>query len=104
MKSLLIGESASTDAREAIVTAIESSAHVDRLIHLRTEHIGPDEILVGAKVEYSSTLSADELVAAINATEDSIRAAVPDATVIYLEPDLHSADHPDLVVPPDAHG
>ncbi len=104
MKSLLIGESASTDAREAIVTAIESSAHVDQLIHLRTEHIGPDEILVGAKVEYSSTLSADELVAAINATEDSIRAAVPDATVIYLEPDLHSADHPDLVVPPDAHG
>ncbi len=104
MKSLLIGESASTDAREAIVTAIESSAHVDQLIHLRTEHIGPDEILVGAKVEFSSTLSADELVAAINATEDSIRAAVPDATVIYLEPDLHSADHPDLVVPPDAHG
>ena len=103
MKSLLIGESASTDAREAIVTAIESSAHVDQLIHLRTEHIGPDEILVGAKVEYASTLSADDLVAAINATEDAIRAAVPDATVIYLEPDLHRADHPDLVAPPGAH-
>ena len=103
MKSLLIGESASTDAREAIVTAIESSAHVDQLIHLRTEHIGPDEILVGAKVEYASTLSADELVAAINATEDAIRAAVPDATVIYLEPDLHRTDHPDLVAPPGAH-
>ena len=103
MKSLLIGESASADAREAIVTAIESSAHVDQLIHLRTEHIGPDEILVGAKVEYASTLSADELVAAINATEDAIRAAVPDATVIYLEPDLHRTDHPDLVAPPGAH-
>ena len=103
MKSLLIGESASADAREAIVTAIESSAHVDQLIHLRTEHIGPDEILVGAKVEYASTLSADELVAAINTTEDAIRAAVPDATVIYLEPDLHRADHPDLVAPPGAH-
>ena len=103
MKSLLIGESASADAREAIVGAIESSAHVDQLIHLRTEHIGPDEILVGAKVEYASTLSADELVAAINATEDAIRAAVPDATVIYLEPDLHRADHPDLIAPPDAH-
>ncbi len=103
MKSLLIGESASADVREAIVTAIESSAHVDQLIHLRTEHIGPDEILVGAKVEYASSLSADDLVAAINATEDSIRAAVPDATVIYLEPDLHRIDHPDLVTPPDAH-
>jgi cation diffusion facilitator family transporter len=97
MKSLLIGESATADTREAIVGAIEASAHVDELIHLRTEHLGPDEILVGAKVEYSSSLSADELVAAINTTEDAIRAAVPTATVIYLEPDLRRDDHPDLV-------
>jgi len=102
MKSLLIGESATSDARDAIVRAIESSADVDRLIHLRTEHIGPDEILVGAKIEYASTLSADQLVAAINTTEDAIRAAEPAATVIYLEPDLHRPDHPDLVPPPDA--
>jgi cation diffusion facilitator family transporter len=97
MKSLLIGESASAEARAAIVAAIESSAHVDALIHIRTEHIGPDEILVGAKIEFSSSLSADELVEAINATEDGIRAAVPAATVIYLEPDLRRDDHPDLV-------
>ncbi len=102
MKSLLIGESASAASRLAIVAAIESSEHVDRLIHLRTEHIGPDEILVGAKVEYSSNLSADELVAAINTTEDAIRAAVPAATVIYLEPDLLRTDHPDLVTGSDA--
>ncbi|MGB0113583.1 MAG: cation diffusion facilitator family transporter [Ilumatobacteraceae bacterium] len=98
MKSLLIGESASAGTREAIVAAIESVDTVDQLIHIRTEHIGPDEILVGAKVEYSSALSADELVAAINTTEDSIRAAVPAATVIYLEPDLRRDDHPDLIV------
>ena len=90
----------------AIVGAIESTTYVDRLIHLRTEHIGPDEILVGAKVEYSSALTTDELVAAINATEDSIRATFPVATVIYLEPDVHRTDHPDLVAQsdaPDAH-
>lgn len=104
MKSLLIGESATSQAREAIIAAIESSAHVDRLIHIRTEHIGPDEILVGAKVEYASTLSADEMVDAINTTEDSIRAAVPTVTVIYLEPDLHRPDHPELVTPADAGG
>jgi len=97
MKSLLIGESASADMREAIIAAIGSSAHVDQLIHIRTEHIGPDEILVGAKIEYSSSLSADQLVAAINATEEAIRVAVPAATVIYLEPDLQRTDHPDLV-------
>jgi len=107
MKSLLIGESASADMREAIIAAIESAAHVDQLIHIRTEHIGPDEILVGAKIEYSSSLSADQLVAAINATEGAIRAAVPAATLIYLEPDLRRPDHPDLVAlaepPSDTH-
>ncbi len=107
MKSLLIGESASAEMREAIIAAIEASANVDQLIHIRTEHIGPDEILVGAKVEFASSLTADQLVAAINATEDAIRAAVPAATVIYLEPDLHRTDHPDLVAlaepPSDTH-
>jgi len=107
MKSLLIGESASADMREAIIAAIESSAHVDQLIHIRTEHIGPDEILVGAKIEYWSSMSADQLVAAINATEEAIRVAVPAATVIYLEPDLQRTDHPDLVAldesPSDTH-
>ena len=97
MKSLLIGEAAGDDVRAAIINSIESSDHVDQLIHIRTEHIGPDEILVGAKVEFASTLSADQLVDAINTTEDSIRENVPSVTVIYLEPDLHRTDHPDLV-------
>ena len=97
MKSLLIGESASAEARDAIIAAIEASRHVDELIHIRTEHIGPDEIMVGAKIEFSSSLSTDQLVDAINSTEDAIRAAVPAATVIYLEHDLHRDDHPDLV-------
>ena len=87
MKSLLIGESATEGESANIVDAIEGSTHVERLIHMRTEHLGPEEILVGAKIEFSSGLSVDELVGALNATEDRIRAAVPTATVIYLEPD-----------------
>ena len=102
MKSLLIGESASIETQEAIASAIASTANVHQLIHMRTEHLGPDEILVGAKIEYSSALSADELVAAINSTEDAIRASTPSATVIYLEPDLVRADHPDLVADDDS--
>ena len=88
MKGLLIGETARPADREAIVAAIEGGPGVERLIHMRTQHIGPDEVLVGAKVEFSSGLTADQLVAAINATEDAIRAAAPIATVIYIEPDL----------------
>lgn len=96
MKSLLIGESASDAVRKTIAAAISSTPGVDQLIHMRTEHLGPDEILVAARIEYSSDFTADELVAAINATEDAIRSAAPAATVIYLEPDLVRADHPDL--------
>ncbi|MDX2378295.1 MAG: cation diffusion facilitator family transporter [Acidimicrobiia bacterium] len=95
MKGLLIGEAAGREAKAKIVTAIESGPGVDRLIHMRTQHIGPDEILVTAKVEYSSTMGFEQVVAAIDETEDHIREAVPEATIIYLEPDLHRDDHPD---------
>lgn len=88
MKSLLIGESAGTADRAAIVAALESSQHVDHLIHLRTQHIGPDEILVAAKVEYDSSLTFDQVSAAINVTEANVRRAVPAAQMIYIEPDL----------------
>jgi len=96
MKSLLIGEAASRRSREQIVDALEHGPHVERLIHLRTEHIGPDEILVGAKLEFDSALSADGLVAAVNATEQAVRTAEPRVTVMYLEPDLHDPGHPDV--------
>jgi cation diffusion facilitator family transporter len=104
MKGLLIGESAGPADRAAIVAAIEGGPHVDRLIHLRTEHIGPDEILVAAKVEYASSLTFDAVVDAINATERAVRDAVPAARVIYLEPDLHREGYVDQDAPPTVPG
>jgi cation diffusion facilitator family transporter len=88
MKGLLIGESASKADRQAIRDAIVGSARVDALIHIRTQHIGPDEILVAAKVEYDSALTFDQVSEAINVTEADIRRAVPAARMIYIEPDL----------------
>ncbi len=89
-KSLLIGEAAGAADREAIRRAIEGSPPVRRLIHMRTEHLGPGELLVGAKVELEPVLTFAEVVAAIDATEDRLRAAVPEARVVYLEPDCWS--------------
>jgi cation diffusion facilitator family transporter len=88
MKSLLIGEAASAGDQRAIEDAIVGSPLVNTLIHLRTQHFGPDELLVGAKVEFAGSLIAADLAKAIDAVEAAIRAAVPRATVIYLEPDL----------------
>jgi divalent metal cation (Fe/Co/Zn/Cd) transporter len=91
MKSLLIGESASATMERAIRTAIEDGPEVRRIIHLRTLHLGPDELLVAAKVEIDSP-SVPDLARAIDAVEARIRAAVPIARVIYLEPDLYRTD------------
>jgi cation diffusion facilitator family transporter len=88
MKSLLMGESASPGDEAKIRRAIEDGPEVRRLIHIRTQHLGPEELLVGAKIELAGDPSFAEVAGAINATEGRIRAAVPSARVVYLEPDL----------------
>jgi cation diffusion facilitator family transporter len=89
MSSLLVGESARPGVVEAIRTAIEDHRLVERVIHLRTEHIGPDEIVVAAKVEFDHSLSVAELAAAIDSVEVDIRATEPHATLIFIEPDVY---------------
>jgi cation diffusion facilitator family transporter len=86
-KSLLIGESASP-ADVALIERGLAGPGVDRVIHLRTMHLGPDELLVGAKLAMPASVSLAEVAVAIDAAEQRVRAAVPAARVIYLEPDL----------------
>ncbi|HYU39502.1 MAG TPA: cation diffusion facilitator family transporter [Acidimicrobiia bacterium] len=91
MKSLLIGESATAQTESAIRAAIRDGPEVRRIIHLRTLHLGPDELLVAAKVELDSP-SVPDLTRAIDTVEVRIRAAVPIARLIYLEPDVYRSD------------
>ena len=88
MKSLLIGESASEQDEAAITTAIVDAASVRVLIDLRTEHIGPESILVAAKVEFDQDLTMRQLADVVDAVEADIRAAVPTVSRIFLEPDI----------------
>jgi cation diffusion facilitator family transporter len=88
-KSLLIGESATEETTELIVTALESGPEKYRLIHLRTSHIGPDTLLVAAKIGVNGDTTARDLAAGIDAAEKRVRAAVPIAETIYLEPDIY---------------
>ena len=88
MKGLLIGESASKADLQKIVAAIEVEPSVQRLIHMRTQHIGPEELLIGAKVELIPDLSVVEASEAVDRIETSIRRAVPAARMVYLEPDV----------------
>jgi cation diffusion facilitator family transporter len=94
MKSLLIGESAGPETEDLIRSETLRHPAVRHLIQLRTQHIGPDDILVGAKVEFDSAMSFGDLSAAINELEASIRQAVPYSALIYIEPAVaaNSAD------------
>lgn len=89
IKSLLIGESASPEVQRAIVEAIENGPQFERVIHLRTLHIGPESLLVAAKVAVLPGQVAESIVTGINEAERRIRAAVPMAGLIFLEPDLY---------------
>jgi cation diffusion facilitator family transporter len=89
-KSLLLGESAGLDEVKKIEAAIVDGDTVTRVIHMRTLHLGPEELLVAAKVAVQHDDTATEVATAINAAESRIREAVPIARVIYLEPDIYS--------------
>jgi divalent metal cation (Fe/Co/Zn/Cd) transporter len=93
MKSLLIGESASGTQQDAIRAALVADDAVLRLIHVRTEHLGPEELLVGAKLEFRHDLTLPEVADAIDRVEVLVRADVPAARVLYIEPDI-SRDQP----------
>ncbi|MEV8069940.1 cation diffusion facilitator family transporter [Streptomyces sp. NPDC085995] len=89
-KSLLLGEAAGVEVVRQIEDATVDGESVTRIIHMRTLHLGPEELLVAAKIAVRHDDSAAEVAAAIDAAEARIRAAVPIARVIYLEPDVYS--------------
>lgn len=86
-KSLLIGEGALPETVDRITAALVGPG-VDRVIHLRTQYLGPDELLVAAKIAIPRTTVMDRVATAIDDAERRVRQAVPEARLIYLEPDL----------------
>ncbi len=88
-KSLLVGEGASPADSSRIRDAINAHPEVEALIHFKTLYLGPEELLVGAKVAFAKTKKLADVAASINALEAAIREAVPTARVIYIEPDVY---------------
>lgn len=87
MKSLLIGEGATEDEEQALLTALAAGG-VDRVIHMKTQYLGPEELLVAAKIAIPAGVDAITVARRIDAAEVRVRSAVPQARVIYLEPDI----------------
>ncbi len=89
-KSLLIGEGSAPVELGTITSALVGEG-VDRVIHIKTQYLGPDELLVAAKIGLAAGLSVEEVAQVIDDAEHRIRAAIPEARLIYLEPDLYRA-------------
>ena len=88
MTAMLVGEGALPEEVEAIRAALESSDGVARVIHLRTLHVGPDELLVAAKIAIRHGETGEQIARDIDSAEAALRTAVPTARYVFLEPDL----------------
>jgi cation diffusion facilitator family transporter len=92
-KSLLLGESASREAQGRIIAALTTTHGIERIIDLKTLHLGPEELLVAAKIGVDQGSTAEQIAATIDAAESGIRSVEPTATSVYLEPDIYRADY-----------
>ena len=97
MKSLLVGEGANPEDEATIRAAIEAHPRIVRLIHAKTLYLGPEELLVAAKVGFDADLPLSEVATAIDEIEADVRGRVPIARVIYLEADVY---RPEKANPP----
>jgi len=88
-KSLLIGEGASPENLATIRDVMNAHPTVESLIHMKTLYLGPDELMIAAKVAFPKATRLVEIATAIDALEAEIRAKIPAARVIYIEPDLY---------------
>lgn len=91
MKSLLIGEAAAVEVEEVITKALMGSPEVRRIIHMKTMHLGPEEILLAVKIEFNNALSVTQLAEAIDDAERRARNATGATLMIYVEPDISRA-------------
>lgn len=96
MKSLLIGESANQPVQQRIIDAINGTAGITAIVDLRTQHVGPDQLLVGADVQLDPALDTEGVAVVIDRAEARIREAVPIAKMIYIEPEATVERKPGL--------
>jgi cation diffusion facilitator family transporter len=90
--SLIIGEAAVPEQANKIYAALQSAPGVQQVIHLRTVHLGPDDLLVAGKIGIAADADGEDIAATINDAEARVRQVVPSARIIYLEPDIYQPD------------
>ena len=85
-KDLLIGRSVPEEERLAIERIAGAAADVQQVVHARTVHLGPNQVMLGLKLRFNPALDMRTLERRINELEASLRAAMPHLRRIYVEP------------------
>ena len=88
MKSLLIGEAVGLVEEKLIKEDIRSFVEVKGIVHMRTLHLAPDEVLLAVKITLSGELSMQEVGSLIDKIEGKIRKSNKAIKLIYIEPDV----------------
>jgi divalent metal cation (Fe/Co/Zn/Cd) transporter len=86
--SLLVGEGATAKDNTTIAEALRSTDGVEDIIHMKTLYLGPEELMVAAKIAVKPDATAKHIANVIDQAEVEIRKAMPTARVIYIEPDI----------------
>lgn len=93
MASLLVGEAATPEVVERIRAVLAAHPSVSRVIALRTQHLGPEDVMVNAKLEFDPTMLAPQVAQVVNELEVSLRTAMPEVHTIFIEPDVFVPSH-----------
>jgi cation diffusion facilitator family transporter len=89
MASLLVGEAAAPEVVDQLRAILDAHPCVTHVIALRTQHVGPDDIMINTKLEFDATLLAPRVAEVVNELEVQLRAAFPSAHTIFIEPDVY---------------
>lgn len=83
---LLVGAAARPDEVAAIERVLDDNEDVAGVLELLTMVLGPNALLVGARVDLADGVVSERLERAMSDLDREIRAAVPDVTEVFLDP------------------
>lgn len=92
-RSLLIGESADPKLIYKINHILRDEENIERVIHMRSLQLGPEDILLAVKIEFNQRLNTKEISNLINGIEAEIRSEFPIIKKIYIEPDIYRENY-----------
>ncbi|MFG1923718.1 cation diffusion facilitator family transporter [Cryptosporangium sp. NPDC048952] len=90
--SYLVGRSATPRVQQAIEQALTETPGVEKVVTLFTQHLGPHELLVAAKVDFADG-DADQVEHTAEEAERRLREQIPSIREVFLDPTPHRAAH-----------